>query len=85
MLHCVLYTTLCSIFLQGLRNPDRIQVFISSGYSSLSGGSTALPTGAFVGLPRYSSLSLCVCVCVCVCVHQAVCCVVHVHQKVTSK
>lgn len=36
----------------GLANPERIQVFISAGSSSVSGGSTKLPAGSIVGLPR---------------------------------
>lgn len=38
--------------LQGLAHPDRIEVFISAGTSSVSGGSTNLPMGSIVGLPR---------------------------------
>ena len=31
---------------------EKIDVFITSGYCSVCGGSTSLPKGAIVGLPR---------------------------------
>ncbi|XP_064400350.1 transmembrane protein 177-like [Halichondria panicea] len=36
----------------GLSNTERVQVFVNRGFSSLCGGSTALPMGAVIGLPR---------------------------------
>eukprot|EP00731_Ephydatia_muelleri_P003793 Em0001g3793a len=35
-----------------VRNPDRIEVFISRGFSSVSGGCALWPNGAVIGVPR---------------------------------
>ena len=53
---CIPYeelTQLMNCLIQGLPHPERINVFLSKGLTSMAFGSPWLPRGAAIGLPRF--------------------------------